>query len=60
MTRILRPSPFTRGTTGAEVPFHKSIIGSFMVHQDRFETFIAAIRTPRNFRIVVCNLCLYF
>jgi len=22
--------------------------------------FIAAIRTPRNFRIVFCNLCCYF
>ena len=28
----------TRWATGAEVPFHKSIIGSFMVCQDRLET----------------------
>jgi len=29
--------PLKRGATGAEVPFHNSIIGNFMVYQDRFE-----------------------
>ena len=32
------PLPFHRRATGAEVPFHKSIIGNFMVYQDRIET----------------------
>jgi len=30
--------PFQQGKTGAEVPFHNSIIGNFMVYQDRLET----------------------
>jgi len=30
--------PFQQGETGAEVPFHKSIIGNFMVYQDWLET----------------------
>jgi len=29
--------PFKRGATGAEVPFHNSIIGNFMVKQDGLE-----------------------
>jgi len=29
---------FKRGSTGAEVPFHNSILGNFMVYQDRLET----------------------
>jgi len=32
------PLPFQKGATGAEVPFHTSIIGNFMVYQDRLET----------------------
>jgi len=50
------PFPFIRGTTGAEMPFHRSVIGNFMVYQDRLETFIAAIRTARNLRVVFYNL----
>jgi len=30
--------PYIRGATGAEVPLYKSIIGYFMVNQDRLET----------------------
>ena len=30
--------PFQQGETGVEVPFHNSIIGTFMVYQDRLET----------------------
>jgi len=29
---------FKRRVTGTEVPFHNSIIGNFMVYQDRLET----------------------
>jgi len=29
--------PFQKGATGAEVPFHNSTIGEFMVYQDRLE-----------------------
>jgi len=32
-----RLCPFKRGATGAEVPFHNSVIGKFMVYQDRLE-----------------------
>jgi len=32
------PLPFQKGATGAEVPFHNSTIGEFMVYQDRLET----------------------
>ena len=28
---------FKRGATGTQVPFHNSIIGNFMVYQDRLE-----------------------
>jgi len=30
--------PFQKEGNGAEVPFHKSIIGNFMVYQERLET----------------------
>jgi len=30
-------SPFESGATVAEVPFHNSILGNFMVYQDRLE-----------------------
>ena len=37
----IAPQPFHKGATGAEVVlFHKSIIGNFMVHQDRLETYL--------------------
>jgi len=29
--------PFKRGATGAEVPFHNSVIRNFIVYQDRLE-----------------------
>jgi len=32
-----RLCPFKRGATGAEVPCHNSVIGNFMVYQDRLE-----------------------
>jgi len=32
-----RLCPFKRGASGAEVPFHNSVIGNFMVYQDRLE-----------------------
>jgi len=33
----LLPCPYIRGTTGALVPFHNSIIGHFIVYKDRVE-----------------------
>jgi len=38
MRGTLPSSPFTRGEAGAEVPFHNSITGHFMVYKDRLET----------------------
>jgi len=38
MTGALPPCPIIRGSTGAEVLFHNSIIGHFMVYKDRLET----------------------
>jgi len=34
----ISPLTFQKRATGAEVPFHNSIIGEFMVYQDRLET----------------------
>jgi len=34
----IAPLTFPKGATGTEVPFHNSIIGNFMVYQDRPET----------------------
>ena len=55
-------SSFHKKLTRAEVPFHESIIGTFMVYQDRLEThsIFAAVRTLRNFRRVFYNFCYYF
>jgi len=36
----IAPLPFHMGGTGAEVPFHESITGNFMVYQDQLETFL--------------------
>jgi len=33
----LLPLPFRKGTTAAEVPFCKSIVGNFMACQDRLK-----------------------
>jgi len=33
MAGELHPLPFQNGATGAEVPFHNSIIGNFMVYK---------------------------
>jgi len=46
--------------TGAEVLFHKSITGDFVVHQDQIKKNITAIRALRNFRMVFYNFCYYF
>jgi len=54
------PLPFHKGVTGETVLFHEDIIGTFMVFQDRTETFIAAIRTTRDFRLVFYNFWYYF
>jgi len=35
MSRYL---PFRKGSNGADVPFHNSIIGNFIVYQDRIHT----------------------
>jgi len=37
MSRYL---PFRKGSNGADVPFHNSIIGNFIVYQDRIETHL--------------------
>jgi len=37
MTRVGTPHLSKGGETGAEAPFHNSIIGNFMVYQDRVE-----------------------
>jgi len=34
----IAPLVFQKEATGAEVPFHNSIIGTFMVYEDRRET----------------------
>jgi len=34
----IAPLPFQKEATWAEVSFHNSIIGNFMVYQDRLET----------------------
>jgi len=36
----IAPLLFHKEGTGAEVPFHKSIIGDFMIYQDQLETFL--------------------
>jgi len=30
--------PFRKGSNGADAPFHNSILGNFIVYQDRIET----------------------
>jgi len=37
-TGALFPCHFKKGATGAELPFHNSIIGIFMAYQDQLET----------------------
>jgi len=37
MAGAFPPLPFQKGCNGAAVPFHNSIIGNFMVYQDRLE-----------------------
>jgi len=54
----IAPFPFQKKETGPEVPFHNSIIGYFMVYQDRLETNL--LQPPRKFTIVFDNLCYYF
>ena len=39
---------FSKGATGAEVHFHNSIIGHFMVYQDRLETFYCSYSHTQN------------
>jgi len=38
ITCPVRYLPFRKGSNGAYLPFHNSIIGNFIVHQDRIET----------------------
>ena len=40
MDKPPRYLPFRKGSNGADVPFHNSIIGNFIVYQDRIETFL--------------------
>jgi len=40
MDKSPRYLPFRKGSNGADVPFHNSIIGNFIVYQDRIETFL--------------------
>jgi len=40
--------------------FDSSIIGNFVVYQDRLGTVIAAFRAPRKFRMIFYNFCYYF
>jgi len=61
---IVSPS-FKWWTTDAEVLFHISVIGNFIVYlQDRSETnlflIITAIRAPRSFRRVFQNFSYCF
>ena len=37
MAGAFPPPPFSKGCNGVAVPFHNSIIGNFMVYQDRLE-----------------------
>jgi len=53
----LHPQPPTSNTTA----FHKSIIGNFVVYQDRLEHMvIAAFRASRKLRLIYYNFCYYF
>jgi len=57
----INPRPFQKGATGAEVPFHNSIIGKFIVYsRSTCNKFVAAIRAPRKFRKVFWHFCHYF
>jgi len=45
----IAPQPFKKGATGAEVLFHNSTIGNFMVYQDRLEiNLLQLFRHPEN------------
>jgi len=56
------PCSFIREATGAELTFHHSIIGNFMVNitYGSWNEFIAAIHAPTTFRMVFYTLCHYF
>ena len=49
------PCLFNRGATGRMCLYHNSITGKFMDYQKWIQTFIAAIRAPRKFRMVFYN-----
>lgn len=55
MTAAFSPCRFKREATGRRCFFNNSIMGNFMVHQDR----LAAIRVPWKFRMVFCKFCYY-
>ena len=66
MSRYL---PFRKGSNGADVPFHNSIIGNFIVYQDRIHTDLlklcAHAENSEWFSVifvimVFCNFCYYF
>jgi len=44
----ISPCSFKRGTTGAEVIFSYSIMGNFMVYQDRIETNLLQLFTQQE------------
>jgi len=52
---------FKRGATGADVPFHNSIIGNFIVYEDRLEiNLLQLFPHPENSESFSINLCYYF
>jgi len=52
---------FERGAIGTDGPFYNSILGNFIVYQDRiWNRFIEVIHPPRKRGMVFCNLYYYF
>ena len=53
--------PFRMGSNGADVPFHKSIIGNFIVYQGRIETDLLKLCAhPENsewFSVISVVIC---
>ena len=56
----IAPCPFERGATGAEVPFHNNVIGSFMVCQYRIETNLLQLFAHPENSEWFSMICYYF
>jgi len=55
------PSVLSKGSNRGGGAFHNSIIGEFMVYQDRLErNLLQLFGHPRKFRMIFYNFCYYF